>query len=295
MPRRLVVLAAAGAVLVSATAVWLLSSPSGPRLFPPTASSPIRSSVVIEGMGEASPEDSFQPVGPPRVVPSSATPQASASPSPSTQIQSLGPLAHYQFNEPSGTSAANAVAGGKAATVVGPARFVAGRLGNAIDIGGNGQYVSLPTGVLSGSPEFTVAAWVRLDSIGTWSRVFDFGSGTTTNMFLTPRSGDGTARFAITTAGGGKEQRIDAPAALPVGTWTHVAVTLSGGVGILYLNRAEAARTSGMTLTGASLGNTTQNWIGRSQYQADPYLNGRVDDLRIYGRALTAAEVAALP
>jgi hypothetical protein len=50
-----------------------------------------------------------------------------------------------------------------------------------------------------------------------------------------------------------------------------------------------------MTLTGASLGNTTQNWIGRSQYQADPYLDGKVDDLRIYSRALSAAELATLP
>jgi hypothetical protein len=39
---------------------------------------------------------------------------------------------------------------------------------------------------------------------------------------------------------------------------------------------------------------TTQNWIGRSQYPADPYFNGKIDDFRIYHGALSAAEIAAL-
>ncbi|OPG14762.1 LamG-like jellyroll fold domain-containing protein [Microbispora sp. GKU 823] len=42
------------------------------------------------------------------------------------------------------------------------------------------------------------------------------------------------------------------------------------------------------------LGSTPGNWIGRSQYAGDPYLRGAVDSLRIYSRALTAAEIADL-
>ena len=48
-----------------------------------------------------------------------------------------------------------------------------------------------------------------------------------------------------------------------------------------------------MTLKPSNMGSTTQNWIGRSQFN-DPYLNGRVDDFRIYNKALTASEIAAL-
>jgi hypothetical protein len=48
-----------------------------------------------------------------------------------------------------------------------------------------------------------------------------------------------------------------------------------------------------MTLSPANLGNTTQYYIGRSQY-ADPYLDGQLDQFRIYNRALSAAEVLAL-
>jgi uncharacterized protein len=132
-----------------------------------------------------------------------------------------------------------------------------------------------------------------VDVLANWARVFDFGSGSGVNMFLTARSGTGTARFAITATGAGGEQRIDAPAALPAGAWTHVAVTRNANLGVLYVNGAEVARNTALTLSPANLGATTQNWVGRSQY-ADPYLDGAVDSLRLYSRALTAAEVAGL-
>ena len=48
-----------------------------------------------------------------------------------------------------------------------------------------------------------------------------------------------------------------------------------------------------MTLTPSSLGATTLNYVGKSQY-SDPYLVGRIDDFRIYARALTATEVGSL-
>ncbi|WP_433090153.1 LamG-like jellyroll fold domain-containing protein [Dactylosporangium sp. CA-052675] len=66
----------------------------------------------------------------------------------------------------------------------------------------------------------------------------------------------------MTTGGSGGEQRIDAPAALPVGAWTHVAVTRGGNLGILYVNGAEVARNTGLTLSPSSLGNTTQTGSG---------------------------------
>jgi hypothetical protein len=50
-------------------------------------------------------------------------------------------------------------------------------------------------------------------------------------------SSAGTARFAITSGGAGGEQQINAPAALPAGTWTHVAVTLAGNLGVLHVKR----------------------------------------------------------
>ena len=204
------------------------------------------------------------------------------------------PVAQLPFDETSGTTANDATGNGWNGTLTGGASFVAGNIGNAVDLDGTNGYVSLPTGVVSNASTATVSAWVNLDSVSNWSRIFDFGSGTSTNMFLTPKNGNnGKIRFAIK-VNNSTEQRIDGQAALPTGGWHHVAVTLNGSTGTLYVDGAQVGINTAMTLKPSDLGATTQNWIGRSQYSADPYLDGRVDDFRIYNRALTASEVMHL-
>ncbi|SDS58055.1 glycoside hydrolase family 127 protein [Actinoplanes derwentensis] len=199
----------------------------------------------------------------------------------------------YLFDEPSGSTAIDATGNGWNGTLVGGATRTAGRSGTAVLLNGVNAYVNLPAGILAGASAFTVATWIRLDTAATWARIFDFGTGGGAYLFLTPRSSAGNMRYAITTGGSGAEQRIDAPAALPTGTWTHVAVTHTGNLGVLYVNGAEVARNNALTVRPSAI-NTTQNWIGRSQYAADPYLTAAVDNLRIHSRALSAAEVSQL-
>ena len=134
---------------------------------------------------------------------------------------------------------------------------------------------------------------MNLDAVSNWMRIFDFGSGTSTYMFLTPKNAaNGKIRFAIKN-NGSSEQVIDGTSALAAGGWHHVAVTLNGATGTLYVDGVNVGSNNAMTLKPSDMGSTTQNWIGRSQY-SDPYLNGRVDDFRIYTRALTASEIAVL-
>src|SRR6266704_2063190 len=171
---------------------------------------------------------------------------------------------------------------------------VPGEIGNAVKLSGNGEYVNLPNGIVSGLHDFTISAWVNPSANSAWSRVFDFGTGTGNYMFLTLSAGGGPIRFAITTTSNGAEQQINGPGTLPLNTWSHVAVTLSGNTGTLYVNGQPVGTNNNMTLTPADLGATTQDWIGRSQFSADPFLPATVDDFQIYSRALSAAEVAAL-
>jgi hypothetical protein len=170
---------------------------------------------------------------------------------------------------------------------------VTGRIGNAVRLSGSGEYVSLPSGIVSGLTNFTISAWVNPAATSTWSRVFDFGTGTTANMFLTVNAGS-APRFAITTSGAGGEQRLSGTSALPLNAWTHLAVTLNGNTGTLYVNGNAVATNTGITLRPSNLGTTTQNWLGRSEYSADPFLNATVDDVHIYNRALSTSEVQAL-
>jgi Concanavalin A-like lectin/glucanases superfamily len=210
----------------------------------------------------------------------------------SASTLSSGLVALYLFDETSGTSAADSSGNGHAATLSGGATFASGLQNNAVTLSGSNQYVSLPSGIVSGLSSFSICTWVKLSAAPQWSRIFDFGTGTTEYMFLTPNSGAGT-RFGITTAGNGQEQQLNAPA-LATGSWQHVAVTLTAGTGTLYVNGAQVAQNTNMTLSPMSLGTTTQNWLGRSQFGVDPYLSGQIDNFRIYDRALSAAEVQTL-
>ena len=185
-------------------------------------------------------------------------------------------------------------AGGNAASCNATGPRIPGQIGNALSLCGNNEYVSLPSGIVSGLSDFTISAWVNPSANTAWSRVFDFGTGTGDYMFLTLNAGGGPLRFAITTSGAGGEQQINGTGELPLNTWSHVAVTLSGTTGTLYVNGTAVGTNNDMTLTPADLGDTNQNWIGRSQYPADPYLDGAVDDFQIYDSALTAAQVSAL-
>ena len=81
---------------------------------------------------------------------------------------------------------------------------------------------------------------------------------------------------------------------LPLNTWSLVTVTVSGTAGTLYVNGTPVGANPDITITPASLGTTTQDWIGRSEYAGDPYLDASVDDFNIYNSALSATQVATL-
>jgi hypothetical protein len=140
--------------------------------------------------------------------------------------------------------------------------------------------------------------WVKLNTVATWQRIFDFGSGTTDYMFLTtqydPNANANKLRFAIRTPAVPESaaNQLSSSVTTPIGSWAHVAVVLSGSTGRLYLNGSQVAISTSMTLNPSSLGSTTLNYLGKSQFGADPYLNGSLDDFRIYNRALSVGEIA---
>jgi fibronectin type 3 domain-containing protein len=200
-------------------------------------------------------------------------------------------LAHWKFNETSGTTAVDSIAA-KNGTLTGGALFMGGKFSNSVAFNGTSSYVSLPAGLVSSlSGNFTLAAWVYVNANGSWARVFDFGTGTTAYMFLAPVSGGNTLRYAITTSGGSGEQQINGPI-LSAGAWHHVAVAVSGSTGILFVDGVGVGTNTSLTLKPSSLGSTTLNYLGKSQF-ADPYFNGRIDDFRIYNIALNTAQLVA--
>ena len=215
----------------------------------------------------------------------------------SVSVGPAAPYIHLRLDETAGTVASNSasVGGSWRAGLFGAPAWTAGRINNGLALASaSSQYATFPSGVVSTLNDFTVSTWVNVSTLATWARVFDFGTGTSNYMFLTPRySTANLPRFAIRTSAV-TEQTIDSTVALAAGAWTHVAVTLSGSTGTLYLNGVAVGTNSAMTLKPSSLGSTTLNYLGRSQFSSDPYLASALDEFQIYARALTAAEIAAL-
>jgi hypothetical protein len=209
---------------------------------------------------------------------------------------STGPVGWWKLDETSGTTAADSSKNKNDGTVTGGGQWVAGQLGGALLFDGTDDYVSLPIGpLISTLTNSTFAVWANFSGQGgAWQRLFDIGTGTGVNMFLTPAIGGsntGVMRFAITIGGSGAESQLSATATLPTG-WHHVAVVIDATAMSmqLYLDGAVVATAATQRIP-SDLGATTQNWLGRSEYAADGYYSGNLDDFRIYDRALTLEEI----
>jgi Concanavalin A-like lectin/glucanases superfamily len=232
-----------------------------------------------------------------------------------------GPFIYYPCDQSAGTVLLDASGFGNNARIFGDATFAPGKLGQALTLTAHASpneslsgYAELPAGFLPGITDMTVASWVKLAANPRWQRVFDFGSSFSNNMFLTTNNqvagvSVGPVHFAISLAlpvadagGVGNTINVDsastAAGTLPDGVWKHVAVVLSAGSGTTYVDGTAVGTNGAMSLHPGDLQETTNNWIGKSQFagapQYDPYFNGQIDDFRVYDRALSAVEIAAL-
>ncbi len=206
-----------------------------------------------------------------------------------------GLVAHYEFNGDFSDSSSNGYDGDAygASIVTDPTR------GQVASFDGVDDYVDLPIDSLIGTlTNSTFATWVDFSYTGaSWVRIFDFGSDTTVYMFLTPCVGTiEPMRFAISLTSYSDEDVVDAPDPLASG-WHHVTVTIdadSDAISLYLDGELVGENTDADPLTPSDLGETANNWLGRSQWTADDYFNGSLDDFRIYDYVLSQAEIMYL-
>jgi Concanavalin A-like lectin/glucanases superfamily len=185
-----------------------------------------------------------------------------------------------------------------------------GRFGRAIELNGRSRNakVALPEGIVATLTDFTIATWVKPTKAEGFAKVFDFGNAQTGILYYnrtgvhmslalasSPYMGDGAGpgpSFVILVDG--QMETLNAPDPLPIGDWTHLAVTLRGPTARIFVNGVVAAENTEMTLTPALMGPTRNNWIGASQFTFDPLLNGLVDDFHIFDHALSEPDVQSL-
>ena len=221
----------------------------------------------------------------------------SGTPSPAAVVADVtdGLLVRYDLTQPTGLTVPDSSGNGRHGTLAGGGTWT-GQGGLLLD--GVDDHVKLPDDLIVGLASITVSVDVYVDP-GQQAPYFLWGLGNP----ATSTSGTGylfasgeAFRAGITTTNWSGEQVTGTGANLARGVWKSVTYTQTGATGTLYEDGVQVGRNTAVTITPGAIGNgtTTSNNLGRSNYAADRLLNGRVANFRVYDRALTGQEVAAI-
>jgi len=172
----------------------------------------------------------------------------------------------------------------------------------ALSLSGGNTMVNLPNGVISTSRAATVEVWLTWHGGPSWQRVFDFGSSSASEdvpdygqryLAFTPRGNGDLMIVMYSLTGFGGETQLAGTSILPSNRLVHLAVVVDD-VAVKLSLYLDGQLDSYLSLaTNLTLINDVNNWLGQSQYAADPHLDADVTELRIYNRALDAAAIQA--
>jgi hypothetical protein len=167
--------------------------------------------------------------------------------------------------------------------------FVEGHNGQGVALDGS-EFLDAGAPLLNTASDYSAAAWVKLDKAdGAFQTIISQDGPQNSDFFLQYSGAD--QRFAMSFAG----VRALASFKPTVGQWYHVVGvrdTVKGELR-LYVDGVQAGVVSACLPQAAPTGNTV---IGRGKYGGNPvdYLDGAVDQVHLYDRALSAAEIKAL-
>jgi len=196
-----------------------------------------------------------------------------------------GLIGWWKFDEGTGDVAYDSSGYGNDGTIYG-ATWVAGKIGGALSFDGDDDYifVSNSASLNEMSDDITLSAWVKFNTIGSGvnSRILSKDNGGNDWQL---RLTDNKATFQIN-AGGWNS--VSGSTALEPGTWYHLTGVYDGSYIRIYVNGVEDGKVSE---TDPFSGTTDNLYIGRNEYPIGEYVDGIIDEIKVYNRALTPAEI----
>jgi fibronectin type 3 domain-containing protein len=196
---------------------------------------------------------------------------------------STGLVAAYSFDEGTGTSVADSSGKGNVGTTANTTWSASGKFGSALVFNGTSARVTINNSTsLQLTTAMTLEAWVNpAVANGSWSDVIYKGDD---NYYL-----EGTSTNGGRPGGGGTfvSSPIYGTAALPANTWSHLAMTYDKTTLRFYVNGVQA---SSVAATANLATSTNPVQIGGDSLYGQ-FFNGRIDEVRVYSRALTQAEI----
>ncbi|HEU4333781.1 MAG TPA: LamG-like jellyroll fold domain-containing protein, partial [Candidatus Eisenbacteria bacterium] len=216
--------------------------------------------------------------------------------------ESSGITAHWRFDDGSGTIALDSSEGGNSGSLLNGPAWTAGQVGGALSFDGVDDAVGVVdpgTGsALDLEADFTVGAWVRFSSLpsngaAAYPRILQKSASASAagSYYLAARTGAGPALLSLRLKFGGASYTLDGSTPLTTGRWYHVVAVKEGSSARLYLDGLQDGPTYALP-AGAPDANNDPLYIGEAPSNTDGAFAGSIDDVRLYGRALSDTEIA---
>jgi hypothetical protein len=252
-------------------------------------------SAPDSGLDSTAPPDASADTAPPGGGKNDATPPPPVDAGPAPAL-----AAKWNFDEGSGTTAADLSGKGHTLTLVGGASWAAtGKEGTGLALDGATGYADLGASLIDTTQSFSVLCWAKLAVVNTWEVALS-QDDVTGSLFGLKLRGDATNDFDfdvettdVTNPGFVVAQSTTVASAQ---TWVHLAGVYDasgGGTLQIYVNGAlQATAALGQTL----LPSTGHFVIGRGLYNAaaGSFFNGTIDEVEVHAAALTSAQIAAV-
>jgi hypothetical protein len=203
----------------------------------------------------------------------------------------LGLVGAYGFDETAGTTVTDRSGNNLNGTLSGATWTTQGRFGGALSFDGVNDWVTVnDAAALDLTTGMTLEAWVYPTAGGgaTWRNVIikERSGGEVYNLYAADGS-NAPVVYVVRAAQPGVPLDATAPASVPLNAWTHAAATFDGTTLRLFVN---GVQTGSRAVSGALLTSTGVLRIGGNSVWGE-YFQGRIDEVRIYSRALSAAEL----
>lgn len=199
----------------------------------------------------------------------------------------LGLVSQWRMDDAAGLTATDTI-GGHDGTLHGDAAWTDGRIDGALSFDGDGDYVSLPSHETLEGDQMTVEAWVNLNASGGVNGPIVM-QHTATNVGYRFNVVSNKPTFAIIVQGRNVVILIASLDSITMNEWHHLAATNDGSDLRLYVDGEFKGSVSSVGHTGAE----HEAYIGYD-HSLGMYLDGMIDDVRIYDRALGEHEFAGV-
>jgi hypothetical protein len=195
-------------------------------------------------------------------------------------------IIQYPLNEGTGSVVEDASASGKDGILTGATWDTKGHEGAAVKLGGEGQRITIPSGVLETLERMTLMAWVKPIATPANSTLFDVGTDGENHFAL--EIGTSLRLVAKTST---VDQALLGAIALPKDRWTHVALTLGDGKAVAYVDGRPLV-SGDVALKPSDLGALAEAWIGQS-HGTGTNTYGLIDQVELFDRVVEQREVMA--